>query len=1672
MTNLLHLLLLEDRPSDAELMLAELRAAGFELDWKRVDSEADYLAALNSSLDLILADYHLPQFDGVRALKLMRERGLDIPFILVSGTVGEDIAVQAMRDGAADYLLKDRMARLGQAVTHALEDKKLRDNEHRAHELLRASEERYRILAEAAQDMIIVVNRQWQVEYINTFAALQVGVSPEELLAKQLTEIFPPEIASRQQANLQKVFESGQLAYIEAPSIFRGKTIWLGTWLVPNKDQNGQANTILIVSRNITERRLAEESLRDSQAQLAGIFNSAMDAIITIDEEQCVVIFNPAAEQMFGCPASDAVGGTLDRFIPEYYRDRHKESVQAFGHSNSTTRNMEAPALALVCLRANGEAFPSEVSISRQELGGKKLYTAIVRDVTERKQAEEILRESEDRYRDLVENSQDLICTHDLEGMILSANPASARMLGYELNELIGSNLRDHLVPEVRSHFKYYINRLKRNGSASGLLNIQTKGGERRVWEYQNTIRTEGVAQPIVRGMARDITERKRAEDELHKSEEKYRFLFENNPHPMWAYDLKTLAFLAVNDSAVAKYGYTRAEFLRMTIADIRPAEDVPQLMKHLAKQRPSLLHAGEWRHRLKDGTVIDVEITSHTLRMDEFDAALIVAQDVTERKRAEEAQRIAEANYRSILENAPVGFFQTTRQGRFLKVNPTMARINGYASPEEMENSVTDIGSQVYADPADRVEFIRQMNEHGEVREFVNQNRRKDGSFIWVSTNARAVMDEEGRFLYYEGFLTDVTERKQAEEALKRAEQKYRSIFENATEGIHQTTPDGKIISVNPSAARMFGFDSPAEMIASVNDINARFYVEPGRRAEFKRLMATYGAVSNFVSEMYCKDGSTIWISENAHTVRDEHGTLLYFEGTSVNITERKQAADALRESEARYRHIFDGVQDAIFVESIDGRILAVNQRACDIYGYSRAEFLAKTVEDLVPQGQQIVTVDNGLVSKPMETVNRRANGEVFPIEISGRVETINGEVVLLVVVRDISERKQAEASLRLQSAALEAAVNSIVITDRQGAILWANSAYSNLTGFALEEVLGKNPRILDSGLQDREFYKTMWDIILSGQAWHGEMINKRKDGSLYNEEMTITPLFGENGEITHFIGIKQDITERKKVEAEMRQRVRELETVNRISITLRASTNQEQALAIMLEEILNVFDTRHGAISLWNPETQWLNQVIARGWPAGIAERPIQSGEGILGTVFAEGESHYSVEFASDPLALPQSRPLLPLGWGGVCVPIRTSETILGVLTVTAPSQRVFHHEDIRLLETLAEMAGTALHRMSLNEDVRRHLERLQSLRQIDVAIASNFDRRATLQTILTQVISQLEVSAADVLMLDPKTQTLHLGAYQGFTKPVDEIVFVPIGKSFAGMAVAEKRMISADLPAVRRVPEFYKLWKREGFSNSYAIPLMAKDRPIGVLEVYQRIPSLPNKEWFNFFETLAGQAAIALENAELFENLETANAELTHAYDATIEGWSHAMDLRDKETEGHTLRVTDLTLRLTRIMGASPAELVHIRRGALLHDIGKMGIPDRILLKPDQLTEEEWEIMRKHPTLALEMLEPIGYLRPALNIPYSHHEKWDGTGYPRGLAGEQIPLEARIFAVVDVWDALTSDRPYRLAWSKEKALNYIKEQSGKHFDPDVVYIFLRLSDEERGIELQSGA
>jgi HD-GYP domain-containing protein (c-di-GMP phosphodiesterase class II) len=307
------------------------------------------------------------------------------------------------------------------------------------------------------------------------------------------------------------------------------------------------------------------------------------------------------------------------------------------------------------------------------------------------------------------------------------------------------------------------------------------------------------------------------------------------------------------------------------------------------------------------------------------------------------------------------------------------------------------------------------------------------------------------------------------------------------------------------------------------------------------------------------------------------------------------------------------------------------------------------------------------------------------------------------------------------------------------------------------------------------------------------------------------------------------------------------------------------------------------------------------------------------------------------------------------------------------------------------------------------------------------------------------------------------LEPAAWRGFRGRAIERSRQRLGEGPAGRAAQERRLVHfPSLLGSGRVFERAETFAGEDFVACDAAPLVVEGDVVGVLEVFHRAHHEADEEWRSFLMTLAGQAAIAVENARLFEGLQRANADLALAYDSTIEGWARALDLRDEETEGHSRRVTEMTERLARAMGVGDDEIVHIRRGALLHDIGKMGLPDSILLKPGKLSEAEWASMRRHPQHAYDLLSPIDYLRPALGIPYCHHERWDGTGYPRGLKGEEIPLAARLFAVVDVWDALRSDRPYRERWPEEKAMEHIRSGSGTHFDPAAVDVFLSVLSE----------
>jgi PAS domain S-box-containing protein len=369
----------------------------------------------------------------------------------------------------------------------------------------------------------------------------------------------------------------------------------------------------------------------------------------------------------------------------------------------------------------------------------------------------------------------------------------------------------------------------------------------------------------------------------------------------------------------------------------------------------------------------------------------------------------------------------------------------------------------------------------------------------------------------------------------------------------------------------------------------------------------------------------------------------------------------------------------------------------------------------------------------------------------------------------------------------------------------------------------------------------------------------------------------------------------------------------------------------------------------------------------------------------------------------------------------------------------------------------------RIHAEELVQKQLERLGSLRTIDLAISGSVDLSVTLNIFIDQVISRQHVDAADVLILNENNQLLEFSVGRGFFTGNRMRARLRLGEEYAGRAALTRDVVAIpDLSKEADPAKFSPYFPKEDFHSYYAVPLISKGQVRGVLEVFHRSPLNPDQDWLEYFQSLGMQAAIAIDDAKLFENLQRSNTELIVGYDATIEGWARALELRDLETSGHTNRVTDMTERLASRMGISRDAMIHVRRGAILHDIGKMAIPESILLKTGALSMEEAEIIHQHPGYAYKLLYPIPFLRQAMEIPLCHHEKWDGSGYPRGLKGEEIPLAARIFSVVDVWEALTSDRPYRVAWPEETALRYISSESGKQFDPAIVVEFLKLYTE----------
>jgi PAS domain S-box-containing protein/putative nucleotidyltransferase with HDIG domain len=871
--------------------------------------------------------------------------------------------------------------------------------------------------------------------------------------------------------------------------------------------------------------------------------------------------------------------------------------------------------------------------------------------------------------------------------------------------------------------------------------------------------------------------------------------------------------------------------------------------------------------------------------------------------------------------------------------------------------------------------------------------------------------------------------ERKRAEKALRESEERFRSLYENATIGIYRTTPDGQILLANPALVQMLGYSSFEEL--TQRNLEEHGYEAGYERNIFKQQIENGGIVRGLESAWRRKDGETIFVRESARAVQDGDGKTIYYEGTVEDITERKRAEEAILERERQMKALVTSLDDIVFEFDEQGTYLNVWAADESLLAQPKAQLLGKRIEEVLgdengrPLAEALKQVLASGQSESIEYPLQVIGGQRwFLARISPIIASNEAHQTASMLIRDITERKQAEEALRESEirfrSLIENSSDEVSIVSAAGELMYESPSANPTLGYQPGEFLGQNLLQLIHP-DDLERVQAHLAQLTQDPNLHprDQFRLRHQNGDWHWVEAVGTNLLSEpsvGGIVINY----HDITESKQADTALReseQRFRWLFATSPDAILLIDPHSPDVSWAII--------DCNEAACRM-NGYTR--EELIGQS----VDILNTKSGTSKERDVYLDRLRREEV-FYMETLHRHKDGHLFPIEVSTSLINFEGRELVLGI--------------DRDITE-----------RKQAEQQVKLQLRRMSALSEIDHAISSSLDMRLSLEILLNEVLSQLGVDAATVLLLDRTHLALEYFAGKGFRTSTIQQSHVRLDSGGVGQAGLERKLIHRT-NFFEEGSDFIHadLLKDEGFVEYFGVPLVAKGALKGVLEIFHRTPLNPDPEWTNYLETLGGQAAIAIENAQLFEGVQQSNLELTAAYDATIVGWSRAMDLRDKETEGHSQRVTELTLKLAKSLGVSEQDQVHIRRGALLHDIGKLGVPDQILLKPGTLNEEEWALMRKHPTLAYEMLMPISYLRPALDIPYCHHEKWDGSGYPRGLQGEQIPLAARIFAVVDVWDALTSDRPYRPAWSTKKTLEYIKEQSGQHFDPKIVNAFL---------------
>jgi PAS domain S-box-containing protein len=828
----------------------------------------------------------------------------------------------------------------------------------------------------------------------------------------------------------------------------------------------------------------------------------------------------------------------------------------------------------------------------------------------------------------------------------------------------------------------------------------------------------------------------------------------------------------------------------------------------------------------------------------------------------------------------------------------------------------------------------------------------------------------------------------------------------------------DGVIIGVNDAWVRESGFTRAETIGHTLVDLG--LFSQAGEMDSLLQTLAAQGRTITHEFEFRRKSGQTSpYLTSLSSILLGGRACVL---GVAQDISAQKALKETLEETAVKFRTLFDASRDAIGVAKA-GIHEYVNPAYLELFGVTNPDDLVgrPLVDFIAPESQEQIR-DYAMrrsrgepVPTFYETRGQRLDGSVFDMNVRVSTYVLNGQRYTLALIRDITDLKQTQMALseRLKEMTCLAEVGRILSQS-----LAPEEVYRQVTASVVQAMQFPEAAVAVLEVHHQRYASSPYDEPDTPGLHADIVVRDRPCGrlSVYYRDAREFLLPYESDLLN---GVTDDLSlwlERNQAELALRESQATLSAIIESTTDLIWSVDIETFGLLTFNLALRDYFREQRGRELrvgMRPEEIFATQDYVDQW-RGMYRRALEAGP-------------FSTEYV-----------------------VANGSTILQVA--------------VQILKRDGAAFGVSVFAKDITEQkraedmIRQRNRMLLALHQVAIEISAELRLSVLINTILEQAEALLDVDRGGAVYLyEPEANVLRLAHGSGINRGRNGLG-LPLGQGVAGRVYGTAQPLIVD---------DYTRWEGHGAilvadppSTVMGVPLILKGQVAGVLTL------VANSQLRTFgpldvqlAETFAAQAAISIDNAQLFENLQRSNADLLQAYDATIQGWSAALDLRDKETEGHSQRVTEMTLRLARALQMREEELVQVRRGALLHDIGKLGIPDAILLKPGPLDDSEWQLMRRHPQLAYDMLAPIAYLNPALDIPFCHHEKWDGSGYPRGLRGEQIPLAARIFALVDVWDALTSDRPYRPAWTKEQVVAYIREQAGKHFDPDLTAAFLAM-------------